>query len=186
MPATLAASHPTSEPYTAVSAPVLVSDLSNLERAVALYASDMPTGLLPSSEDHATLHAWIIQGATRLGLEELYRSAAYARGYRLLWLSHLATAEQSRAHELRFPNARRYDQAERLAALFTVTTTLVMSQAAKKRGHSVRVEGACRCGGTGWITVRLDPREPATGTYRNCPAHNPDAVGSLPLAGVAA
>src|SRR5689334_16551534 len=114
MPATLTRSHPASLLPSAQ--PLSPSGLSNMERAVALYASDMPQRFLMRPGTEATVAAWILQGAARLGFDEVQRSAACAYGYRLLWLADLTTAEQDRAHQRRFPNARRWDRAERLAA----------------------------------------------------------------------
>ncbi|MFD9966663.1 hypothetical protein ACFWYA_00565 [Streptomyces sp. NPDC059011] len=147
-----------------------------MERAVALYASDMPAGFRYEKGDEETLSGWIVQGAVWLGLEELFRSAACACGYRRLWLADLATAEQRRAHRARFADARRLDLAERLASLVSVFAGVGMAQEAKDRAGRPLVEGACRCGGTGWITDGLDPDDPLTAYFRACPGHNPNGV----------
>ncbi|MER8113885.1 hypothetical protein [Streptomyces sp. NPDC094031] len=178
MPATLTRSHP---------APLLpsvtfsVSDLSNGERAVALYASDMPLRFMMQPGTETTVAAWILQGAARLGLAELHRSAAYAYGYRLLWLANWTTPEQDQAHKQRFPDARRWDRAERLASTFTVWGKHSMMQAAKERGLRPLVEGACRCGGTGWIDTCFDPDDPTTAVSMNCPGHNPGGCMPRPV-----
>ncbi|MFF4212579.1 hypothetical protein ACFYZE_25110 [Streptomyces sp. NPDC001796] len=151
---------------------------------MALYASDMPLRFLMRRGDETTVLAWILQGVARLGLAEVHRSAAYAYGYRLLWLADLTTQEQDQAHQRRFPNQRRWDRAERLASCFTVWTDYPMTQAAKDRARHPDVEGACRCGGTGWIGECLDPDDPTTRMARNCPGHNPEGR-VVPRPGVA-
>ncbi|HEY9371722.1 hypothetical protein [Streptomyces sp.] len=158
MPATLIAAH--ISPAESRSLTISVEDLSNMERAVALYASDMPTSVRRERRDDRAVAAWIIQGAIRLGLEELYRSAAYLYGYRLLWLADLTTDDQRGANQTRFPNARRLDRAEQIATSFTVCSGLDMTQEAMDR-RTPKVEGACLCGGTGWIKDIA------------CPGHNP-------------
>jgi hypothetical protein len=175
MPATLTAPH-AAAPTVLLS--VSVGDLSNCERAVALYASDMPTGYRQKGRDYSQLCAWIVQGAALLGLGELYRSAAYAYGYRLLWLADLTTADQQRAHTLRFPDGHRFDKAERLAGLVTCFADLGMSDAALERAGRPAVEGNCRCYGSGWIRDRDDADDPTTEYAMNCPGHNPNALGS--------
>ncbi|MEU6424033.1 hypothetical protein [Streptomyces spiralis] len=141
---------------------------------MALYASDMPLRFLMRPGNEATVLAWILQGVARLGLAEVRRSAAYAYGYRLLWLADLTTQEQDQAHRRRFADERRWDRAERLASSFTVWSGYPMTQAAKDRALRPEVEGACRCGGTGWIAEYLDSSDPTTRAERNCPGHNPE------------
>ncbi|MFI2302875.1 hypothetical protein ACH5AL_29145 [Actinacidiphila glaucinigra] len=181
MPATLNASH--LAPELPATEAVSVSDLSNGERAVALYASDMPGEYRYRRGDDAKVFAWIVQGAGRLGLSELYRSAAFLRGFRLLWLARSATGEQKRAHALRFPNAARLRRAELLASL-TVGMTQ-MSQAAIDRSGRPQVEGACRCAGSGWFEVCFEPGDPTSVAWENCAAHNPKGHRPTPLAVVA-
>ncbi|WP_158710363.1 hypothetical protein [Streptomyces sp. NRRL F-5126] len=181
MPATLTASHlAPSLPTTEL---VSVSDLSNSERAVALYASDMPGEYRYHRGDDGKVFAWIVQGACRLGLPELYRSAAFQNGYRLLWLARTATGEQEGAHKRRFPNAARLRRALSLASLTVGMTE--MSPAARERGGRPQVEGACRCAGTGWFEVCYDPEDPTSVALENCAGHNPK--GHMPTpAGVSA
>ncbi|MEU5197569.1 hypothetical protein AB0G86_26560 [Streptomyces scabiei] len=172
MPATLVAEH---VPPVVPSMPaVSVVDLSNGERAVALYASDMPDRYKNRRGDIALLTFWVLQGAARLGLDELYRSAAYAYGYRLLRNAGWATREQDAAHVRRFPSAARLDGAEQLAALVTCLST--MTDEAVKRGRRPLVEGACDCGGTGWAAYDMGDD---TDAFQACPGHNPD--GHTPL-----
>lgn len=174
MPATLVAEHAT--PVVAPALSVTVADLSHGERAVALYASDMPLRFMMRPGTEMTVAAWVLQGAARLGLDELYRSAAYAYGYRLLWLADWTTSEQDRAYKGRFPDARRWDRAERLATTFTVWGKHSMTQVAKERGRHPMVEGACHCAGTGWIAYDMGD---GTDALQACPGHNPD--GRLPV-----
>ncbi|WKV79602.1 hypothetical protein HBB06_16385 [Streptomyces sp. SNU607] len=170
MPATLVA--PRLTPPTSAPAPLVsVEELSHGERKVALYASDMPNRYRYRKGDDAQIVAWIRQGVARLGLEELYLSAAYASGYRLLEMSHAETAEQTQAHLTRFPNSRRLDRAGSLAALtITGSGRIPCSAAAIARNHHALVEGACDCGGTGWMPLQVFDGEALS---LNCPAHNP-------------
>lgn len=176
MPATLTAPHAAvSRP---VSRPLSVGDLSNCERALALYASDMPTEYRQKGRDYTSLCAWIIQGATRLGLAELYRSASYAYGYRLLCLADLATPAQTRTHEVRFPDSVRLEKAESLGTLITCFADVGMTEAALERASQPEVEGNCRCRTSGWIREREDPNDPSTVYAISCPVHNPNAIGN--------
>ncbi|MDF0371743.1 hypothetical protein OM788_001569 [Streptomyces sp. KA12] len=170
MPATLVA--PRLTPPTSAPAPLVsVEELSHGERKVALYASDMPNRYRYHKGADAQIVTWIRQGVARLGLKELYLSAAYARGYRLLEMSHAATPEQTRAHLARFANSRRLDRAESLAGL-TVTGPgrIDISAAAIARSRRPMVEGACDCGGTGWMPLQVFEGEALS---LSCPAHNP-------------
>ncbi|MGJ5833497.1 hypothetical protein [Streptomyces ossamyceticus] len=178
MPATLVVEHVA--PILPSAHAVSVEDLSNGERAVALYASDMPTRYRNRRGDFDLLASWVLQGVMRLGLDELYQSAAYAYGYRLLWVANSATPEQKAAHARRFPSAARLDRAERLAALLTCGSG--MTPEAKRRGRQPLVEGACLCAGTGWVAYDMGD---GTDALQSCPGHNPG--GHLPVrAGVAA
>jgi hypothetical protein len=153
---------------------VSVEDLSNHERAVSLYASDMPTRYSYDPAHHAQLSEWIVQGATRLGLVEVRHWAACAYGYRLMWLADRATPEQAAAHSRRFPSARRYDVAERMASVVSCWAGVDMAPAARPRGADAVVEGGCPCGDTGWIADT------------SCPVHNRDGLRRFPRAAVAA
>ncbi|MEV0912963.1 hypothetical protein AB0I93_01520 [Streptomyces sp. NPDC049967] len=170
MPATLVA--PRLTPATSASVPpVSVEELSLGERVVALYVSDMPNRYYYRKGDDVQLVTWMLQGVDRLGLEELYLSAAYASGYRLLEMSHAETAEQTRAHLARFPNSRRLVRAGSLAALtITGSGRIPCSAAAIARNQHTLVEGACDCGGTGWMPLQVFDGEALS---LNCPAHNP-------------
>ncbi|MEW2573848.1 hypothetical protein [Streptomyces sp. NPDC047070] len=168
MPATLVAEHVA---QVVPSAPaVSVDGLSNSERMVALYASDMPVRYRWRREDADLVISWILQGAARLGLGELYRSAAYAYGYRMLCLVKWATPEHEAAHARRFPSAARLNRAEDAAVNITCIRGMGMTQEAKDRGRHIMVEGGCPCSGTGWVAV-----EWADGEYASqaCPLHNP-------------
>lgn len=178
MPATLVAPPVVSEVLAA--SLVSVGDLSSGERMVALYASDMPDRFRYQRGDQAKLVAWIVQGVARLGLDELYRSAAYAYSYRLLWLAKMATEEQVRAHAGRFANARRLVRAESAAGILLCGPNAVdVSPVAIARGRRSMVEGACYCEGSGWL-----PYDMGDGTYAltACPGHNPDGTMPTPSA----
>ncbi|MFF0745643.1 hypothetical protein ACFYVL_35150 [Streptomyces sp. NPDC004111] len=152
-----------------------VRDLSNSERAVALYASDMPDAYRHRSrDDDQELESWIVEGAVRLGLDELHQSAAFLSGFQLL--GRFATSEQTKAHRVRFPKKGRLRRVGELASL----TVLIfrMSDEACERGKRPQVEGACRCAGTGWTEFRYELDEPTSVAKVNCPGHNPD--GHIP------
>ncbi|MFI8513947.1 hypothetical protein ACIGHB_22745 [Streptomyces sp. NPDC085460] len=100
---------------------ISIADLNNTERTIALYASDMPASYRYRKGDGAKLCAWIFQGAARLGLEELYLAAAYTGGYLGLWVEEQNTPGHDAAHFGRFPERKRFDQAQTLAALVTFT-----------------------------------------------------------------
>ncbi|CAL9470293.1 hypothetical protein [Streptomyces sp. enrichment culture] len=145
MPATLVAEHVSS---VALSVPfVSVEDLSNGERTVALYASDLPDGYRYKRGDTAQLVAWIIQGANRVGLDRLRRVAALEGGYRRFVARDMVTAEQERAHAERFPDPERDRRAGELASL--VTYSVSMSDEARERGLRFLLDGSCpECGDT--------------------------------------
>ncbi|MEI5136324.1 hypothetical protein RB199_34030 [Streptomyces libani] len=124
MPGTLVSRH--------VAPAVSVEDLNNRERAIALYASDMPARYDYAPSDAATLTDWIVQGAARVGLEALYALAAVEREHRLRWLDNTATREELAAHARLFPKARRLRQAEEIASSITLYHADV-SESAKAR-----------------------------------------------------
>ncbi|MFI8498354.1 hypothetical protein ACIGFK_07655 [Streptomyces sp. NPDC085524] len=111
---------------------VQVHDLSNMERAVALYASDMPTSYRYRKGDQEKHCDWITQGATRLGLENLAYLAAMHRVHRLNWLNGITPEERSVAG---FADESRRDRAGRLAALVTGHVP-VSDQALWRQGQS--------------------------------------------------
>ncbi|MFD4758155.1 hypothetical protein ACFWOJ_04435 [Streptomyces sp. NPDC058439] len=163
MPATLVT------PHAVPPALIELENLSSAERSVALYVSDMPDRYRYRRGDDARLESWIIQGATRLGLETLYRLAALKSGYQLAWVEKCTTAEQERAHAERFPKAVRLRRAGELASLISLRTD--MSEEAKERGCRPQFDGGCpTCNGTGqvwerWIEPGCDWYEAG---YRPC------------------
>jgi len=176
MPATLTAPH--FVPAAVDSPTVLVADLSSVERAVALYSSDMPTGFARRTrEDDAQLCDWIIQGAVRLGLDELHLSAAYVQSYRVLKMAKLATSDQERAHRRRFANSARLTTAHE-AAVITTCFVISPTREAIKRSTRPAVEGNCRCHASGWIRQRQDLDDASSSYAINCPGHNPNGTGS--------
>ncbi|MGW6212759.1 hypothetical protein [Streptomyces sp. NPDC055109] len=151
--------------------PVTASDLSNAERTVALYASDMPGSYSYQRGGDVQVEAWIVQGALRVGLPELYRSAAFLSSFQALRLVEMATPDQRRAHRVRFPSAARLRRASSLASLSL--HTFRVSAEALQRSRRPEVEGTCLCGGTGWVDVYFDPDDPTTFAAENCVGHNP-------------
>ncbi|CQR62470.1 hypothetical protein [Streptomyces leeuwenhoekii] len=153
MPAILVAEHvaPVTSPVPSVS----VEDLSNGERAVALYASDMPTGYSLQGPVDTALIEWMVQGVKLLGREEVRRRASYLAGHRKLWLRDLMTPEINRRHKARFPSARRLRVAESMAS----TSLFWVSVAPEARELPVVIDGTCpRCDGAGklWVNLVID------------------------------
>ncbi|WP_143570577.1 hypothetical protein [Streptomyces acidiscabies] len=91
-----------------------VSDLTGSERAVALYASDMPNGR--GQYEGVQVREWIVQGAGRLGVVELRRQAAFLYGFQRLRFSPLMNAALKARHAERFPAARRLKRADETAS----------------------------------------------------------------------
>ncbi|MEU9734067.1 hypothetical protein [Streptomyces sp. NPDC048002] len=152
MPATLVA-----ENVAPLSSSVTVEELSNSERAVALYASDMPDGYHHQGGGNDRLIAWIAQGVTRMGLDELHRTAALASGFRRCRQAKRVTAEQKRAHAGRFPNPKRDRRTGELASLLTLSVP--MSDAARDRGLQHLLDSPCpECGDTRqvWASWAVD------------------------------
>ncbi|WP_385619866.1 hypothetical protein PXH67_13890 [Streptomyces sp. P8-A8] len=123
---------------------VQVQDLTGAERAVALYASDMPVNRRRQSPEQ--VRDWIVQGVERLGLEEIGRRAAFRYGYRLLEMSGLVTAQIAQRHEQRFPVARRLAVADQQSA--NNVLWFGMSEQARLRNLTAVVDGECPCRGT--------------------------------------
>ncbi|MFB7647212.1 hypothetical protein ACFC0S_17175 [Streptomyces sp. NPDC056084] len=175
MPATPTVPH--LAPVLPLAKAVTVWDLSLNERAVALYASDMPDSYAYKRQDEAQVEAWIIEGAVRLGLESLRQSAAFFYGFTLL--GRAATVEQRKAHQQRFPKSRRL---RRVASVASLTALMFeMGDEARRRGGCPKVEGACHCGGTGWAESNYDPEEPTSVALVACPGHNPNGIKPTPV-----
>ncbi|MFJ5022958.1 hypothetical protein [Streptomyces goshikiensis] len=107
-------------------------DLSNGERAVALYASDMPTSYRYRKGDDERLCAWIAQGAARLGLENLAYIAAVQRDHRLDWMNGITTEEESAEG---FSDEARRNRTGELASLVTFYES-VSSKALRRQAQS--------------------------------------------------
>ncbi|MER7063569.1 hypothetical protein OG544_12820 [Streptomyces albidoflavus] len=150
---------------------VRVEDLTTRERMAALYASDMPNRFRAGSVEATQVAAWIVQGAERLGAEELRRRAVFSYGQRLMEMGARVPVHAQAAHERRFPRAGRLDQAERAAAGSTVWARL--SASALARNADAEVEGGCPCGGRGWIAMPPLPEAPDAMT---CPVHGREAT----------
>ncbi|WP_018569189.1 hypothetical protein [Streptomyces sp. PsTaAH-124] len=98
---------------------VRVTGLTNGERAVALYASDMPGGYRFGRGDDGTVMAWVLQGVARLGFKDVYDAAGEVRYYGVLRQAGRVTAEVRRGVRRRFPDRRRLECAERTSAMLT-------------------------------------------------------------------
>lgn len=142
-----------------------VSDLTSSERAVALYASDMPTCADPGSRGE--LSAWIVQGALRLGTAELRRRGELSNGHFLLALYELLTPQVQARHEVLFPDAFRLEVAEQAAAVSVEADA--MSVLALARNAAARVEGDCPCAGTGIVECSDD--DLGLSFDLHCPVH---------------
>ncbi|WTD05381.1 hypothetical protein OH717_23795 [Streptomyces albidoflavus] len=150
---------------------VRVEDLATRERMAALYASDMPNRFRAKSVEAAQVAAWIVQGAERLGVEELRRQAVFSYGQRLMERGARVPVHAQAAHERRFPSARRLEQAERAAADSALWARL--SASALARNADAEVEGGCLCGGSGWIALPPLPEAPDA---MACPVHGREAT----------
>lgn len=145
--------------------PIDVRDLTGAERAVALYASDMPNGRRHYTNEQ--YRAWIVQGVERLGAEELRRQALYFRGWRLLDMHRLMTAQVQARHEQRFPQRLRLLRADQGGSLTVFMDG--MTEAARLRNSRVDLDGDCPCRGTGGIAVR--GADPESSFEMMCPVH---------------
>ncbi|PWG11879.1 hypothetical protein DF268_19165 [Streptomyces sp. V2] len=146
-----------------------VSDLTGSERAVALYASDMPNGRGSHSRDE--VREWIAQGVERVGVRELRRSARYRYGYRLLELAGMLTPEIRACHTARFPDPKRLRKAGQESSNSVYGDG--MTGAALRRNAQARTEGECPCGGSGRIAFRSPDFDPYAAYERECPVHAP-------------
>ncbi|MFG2458706.1 hypothetical protein ACGFWE_16820 [Streptomyces sp. NPDC048523] len=153
MPGTLVASH--------TLATALLEDLEAMERAVALYASDMPTRYLLRGPHDPAVIGWIAQGVARLGREEVRQRASRLLGHRRLWLRDMTTPEIDRRHKERFPSKRRLGLAESVASV----TVMWIAPAPAARDLPAVIDGTCpRCDGAGklWVNQVIDE---ASGWY---------------------
>ncbi len=120
MPATLTAPRPaaqTSIPASERPSLALLAQVtSSTARAVALYASDMPTNYRASMDDATRIIGWIIQGTERLSLETVGHDGASLRAFNLLMIEDTDGPTDRAAYAHRFPLARRIDKAQSAAA----------------------------------------------------------------------
>ncbi|MGW2278393.1 hypothetical protein [Streptomyces sp. NPDC001770] len=93
--------------------------MTGAERAVALYASDMPKGFSWSRGVTPQVLAWVAQGVGRLGFEDVYRSGMESQYYRVLRLHGPVPAETRRWFRGRFPDRARLDCVEQTNAMLT-------------------------------------------------------------------
>ncbi|MFI0192178.1 hypothetical protein ACH4PW_32130 [Streptomyces sp. NPDC017082] len=148
---------------TTIVTSVEVRDLTGMERTVALYASDMPNQRRRHAKDQ--IRAWIVQGAERVGVDELRRRAEYFRGWRLLDLNGQVTPQIQARHEQRFPRPKRLEYAESQATNTLFTDGI--SEAARRRNDWAVVDGDCPCGDTGDIAAWG-----SEGPAMLCPVHH--------------
>ncbi|MBZ6286793.1 hypothetical protein KVH28_24920 [Streptomyces olivaceus] len=133
---------------------------------MALYASDMPKGRRSTftSEQYGQ---WIVQGAKRLGEAEMRRRALYLRGWRVLDMHGLVTAQVQARHEQRFPEGRRLIRSDKGGSL--TISVYGMTKTALARNGKVALDGDCPCDGTGWIMLWND--DPDMSSEIMCPVH---------------
>lgn len=144
---------------------VRVQDLTGAERAVALYASDMPSGRRRHSSEQ--VRDWIVQGVERLGTEEVRRRGEFFYGHRLLELHGLVTPQIQQRHEQRFPKRGRLNVADQQAADNVYGDR--MSEATRLRNGTAAVDGDCPCRGTRYIPAFYD--EDCGPVDMLCPVH---------------
>ncbi|MFV6030806.1 hypothetical protein [Streptomyces sp. NPDC056264] len=156
--------HGTNETALLVRLPAAVEELTGGERAVALYASDMPAGRRRVTSEQ--VRAWIVQGLERLGQDEVRQRAAFRYGHRLLEMSGLVTAQVQARHEQRFPQLKRLVRAEQEAANSVFGDR--MTEETLRRNSAAEVDGECPCQGTRSIPLWMD--EDAF-VSRACPVH---------------
>lgn len=149
---------------------VRVQDLTGAERAVALYASDMPSGRRRHSPEQ--VRDWIVQGVERLGLEEVGRRAAFRYGHRLLEMSGLVTTQIQQRHEQRFPKSGRLAVADQQASSNICRDG--MSEATRLRNGAAAVDGDCPCKGT--RRIRAHYEEGCDSVAMLCPVHAQTAI----------
>ncbi|MFG2219553.1 hypothetical protein ACGFN1_32755 [Streptomyces sp. NPDC048685] len=142
-----------------------VQDLTGAERAVALYASDMPSGRRRHSPEQ--LREWIVQGVERLGLEEVGRRAAFRYGHKLLEMSGLVTVQIQQRHEQRFPKTGRLAVADQQSSNSICRDG--MSEATRLRNGAAAVDGDCPCRGTRSIRIHLEEGNDRLAMM--CPVH---------------
>ncbi|MEU3387593.1 hypothetical protein [Streptomyces albidoflavus] len=149
---------------------VTVQELNYWERAVALYVSSMPSRFRAGTVSREQMHAWMLDGVERLGLEEIRRQAQYADGYRRLWMSHLVTVEVERRHKARFPLKGRLNRAEQGAA----DSVFVLAPVSGCR-EVPEVDGVCPCGGKGYVEIGDPGLDPELSYSLDCPVHRAGA-----------
>jgi hypothetical protein len=136
--------------------------MTQAERTVALYASDMPASRRRWSHDQ--VRAWLAQGVERLGAEELGRRALFLAGHGRLSRSRVVPVQVQARHEQRFPVAGRLDRAGRVATDSVCWAGI--TDAAMRRSGTAEVDGGCPCKGTRVVPLSAD------GSFGlSCPVH---------------
>lgn len=149
---------------------VRVQDLTGSERAVALYASGMPSGRRRHSSEQ--VREWIVQGVERLGAEEIRSRAEFRYGHRLLEMSGLVTPQIQQRHEQQFPKAGRLRVAEQQSSNSVCGDG--MSEGARLRNAAAKVDGDCPCRGTRRIRAVFGEGEDQPAML--CPVHAQAAI----------
>jgi hypothetical protein len=163
MPGTIAERRTEQVTESVVSA-VDVADLSGTERVVALYESDMRNRRNCTPDQ---LSAWIVQGAERLGVEELQRRARFAHGHALLEQVHVVPPAVQARHEQTFPNRSRLQWAGQMAA--NSLWRVEMTDTARSRDREAEVDGECPCRGT--RSIYFSDWDPDLSFSMMCPVH---------------
>ncbi|GAA4866280.1 hypothetical protein [Kitasatospora terrestris] len=95
--------------------------LSGTARAVALYASDMPSTCRFSTTGEAQVEAWIAQGVARLGLDRVRSGGAFLKSYNLHLTGCRPGQPDDKAYRQHFPSARRISRAQDVAGMLALT-----------------------------------------------------------------
>jgi hypothetical protein len=131
MPATLVPLHSTPAEL------VPLEDLTVTERALALYASDMPRRYYLRREGCGQVRTWIAQGVQRLGLKELHYLAAVRREHRLAWMNGVTETEE---YAEPFSDTPRLLRAEGVASTTVFYDGMGVSQSAIARSDMSAAE----------------------------------------------
>ncbi|AJE81988.1 hypothetical protein SLNWT_1612 [Streptomyces albus] len=149
----------------AVDVDVDVASLTTCEREVALYASDMPDRR--RSFPNEQVREWIVQGAGRLGIEEMRRRALHLQGHGQLQRARLLPPLVQERHQAQFPKRARLDAVRKAVANNVLWDDMTHSAAA--RNHLGEVDGPCPCRGTGRIAL-------AEAFSMLCPVHSATTI----------
>ncbi|MEU3498747.1 hypothetical protein ABZ747_35335 [Kitasatospora cineracea] len=96
--------------------------LSGTERAVALFASDMPATYRYRPTDLNQIKAWIAQGAERLGADQVRADEELLRSHNLSLIASSGQPADGSAYRARFPSQRRISRAQSVAGMLPAPT----------------------------------------------------------------